>query len=138
MGKRTHRNNGGGLLIFLVLIIVVFSWIKDNVIDYTKPQVYELALVIILLYVVYRIRKTIKSKRELRLAREAYMQWCINKAVSIATFQEWVSHHRLSRQANISEKEAVNMLEEAQVRGILYQAVNGRYYLAAQKLIAKE
>lgn len=138
MSSRKSRNAGGGLLIVIVLIIVVFSWIKENVVDYTQPQVYTPIIAIIALYVADRIRKTMSSKKELRLAREAYMQWCINKAVSIATFQEWVSHHRLSRQANISEKEAVNMLEEAQTRGVLYQAVNGRYYLAAQKLIAKE
>jgi hypothetical protein len=57
------------------------------------------------------------------------LAWAIPRAVEIARFQGWVSPHRLMTQAHMTKKDAQYTLVEACKQGLLFQAVNGRYYI---------
>lgn len=55
-------------------------------------------------------------------------KWGVPRAVEIARYQGWVSPHRLMNQAHLTKSDAQMVLIEACKQGLLYQAVNGRYY----------
>ncbi len=61
--------------------------------------------------------------------RRHLKEWGIPRAVEIARYQGWVSPHRLMNQAHLTKTDAQFLLREACKQGLLYQAVNGRYYL---------
>ena len=62
--------------------------------------------------------------------RDQLRNWGVPRAVGIATYQGWVSPHHLMRQAHLKLSHAQFILDEARKQSVLYQAVNGRYYLA--------
>lgn len=70
-----------------------------------------------------------KESEKKRKAREEYQNWALTRAVEIARYQKWVSPHRLRSQADMSPSQAQDVLRLACERGVLYQAVNGRYYI---------
>lgn len=53
----------------------------------------------------------------------------LNRAVEIAQHQGWVSPHRLITQAGVKNADAQLILSRACKQGVLFQAVDGRYYL---------
>lgn len=57
------------------------------------------------------------------------MAWGVERAVSIATHQKWVSPHRLRIQTHVTEKQALDFLQWGERAGVLHQEVNGRYYV---------
>lgn len=54
----------------------------------------------------------------------------VGPAVDIARFQGWASPHRLNSQLGLSQRDARFVLIVACQRGLIFQAVNGRFYLA--------
>jgi hypothetical protein len=58
------------------------------------------------------------------------LDWGVERAYSIASHQGWVSPHRMMTQCHLTKSLALTVLLEACKRGLLYQHVNGRYYLA--------
>jgi hypothetical protein len=61
--------------------------------------------------------------------RKEILDWGIPLAVQIARAQGWVSPHRLRNQLDLTPSDARMVLFEARSRGLLYQAVNGRFYV---------
>jgi hypothetical protein len=61
--------------------------------------------------------------------RKEILEWGIPLAVQIARAQGWVSPHRLRNQLDLTPSDARTVLFEARSRGLLYQAVNGRFYV---------
>lgn len=61
--------------------------------------------------------------------RKEILEWGIPLAVQIARAQGWVSPHRLRNQLDLTPSDARMVLFEARSRGLLYQAVNGRFYV---------
>jgi hypothetical protein len=62
-------------------------------------------------------------------ARQEFLDWAVLKAAEIATHQQWVSPYRLINQMNMTKSDAQEILRIACARGVLYQAVNGRFYV---------
>ena len=61
--------------------------------------------------------------------RRELIEWALPLAVLIARAQGWVSPHRLINRLHITKSDAAMVLREACVKGLLYQAVNGKYYV---------
>jgi hypothetical protein len=61
--------------------------------------------------------------------RRRLKEWGVPRAVEIAQYQGWVSPYRLMNQAHLTKTDAQFLLREACKQGLLYQAVNGRYYI---------
>ena len=57
------------------------------------------------------------------------IEWGVPRAVEIARYQNWGSPHRLMTQAHMTKSAAQSVLRVACKRGLLVQAVNGRYYV---------
>lgn len=66
--------------------------------------------------------------------KEAY----VGPVVDIVRFQGWASTHRLNSQLGLSQRDARFVLLVACQRGLIFQAVNGRYYLAPAQAEAME
>jgi len=137
MARRRRKSDAFSGLIFLGLIVfALLAYIKDNIIDYTQPQVWGTALALVALLIVRGIVKAFEAGKEAaRLRAEAerttaaYLDWGVDRAVKIATGQGWVSPHRLRSQINVTDTQAQTFLSAAWSRGLLVQAINGRYYL---------
>jgi hypothetical protein len=61
--------------------------------------------------------------------RRTLLAWGLPRAVEIAKDQGWVSPHLLMTQADLKNSDAQYILYKACKRGLLNQAVNGRYYV---------
>lgn len=61
------------------------------------------------------------------------MKWGALRAVEIAQHQGWVSPHRLRTQAGFTNQDAQQILRNTCKKGVLFQAVDGRYYLPERK-----
>jgi hypothetical protein len=71
----------------------------------------------------------ISTSRANKKRQEEFIAWAVPRAEEIARHQGWVSPHRLINQAHMTRSDAQTTLREACNRGILFQAVNGRYYI---------
>jgi hypothetical protein len=61
-------------------------------------------------------------------AHKELLEWGVPLAFQIAIARQWVSPHRLTNQLNLTKSDAQAILFEACRLGLLYQALNGRYY----------
>lgn len=77
---------------------------------------------IFLFFITIAISGSSKQRKEL-------LEWAIPRAVNIARAQGWVSPHRLTTQLNLTKSDAQLVLSNACQQNLLYQAVNGRYYI---------
>jgi hypothetical protein len=82
------------------------------------------AIIWILIFIVAPIFMIATSIQRRRLK-----EWGVPRAVEIAEYQGWVSPHRLMNQAHLTKSNAQFLLREASKQNLLYQAVNGRYYI---------
>jgi hypothetical protein len=60
--------------------------------------------------------------------RREILNWAVPLAVQIAQGDGWVSPHRLTTRLHLTKSDAAMVLSNACAQGLLYQAVNGRYY----------
>jgi len=90
----------------------------------------DIILVLIFLILVpFILIAAAKQRRHLAKQRRHLKEWGVPSAVEIAGYQEWVSPYRLMNQAHLTKTDAQFLLREACKQGLLYQVVNGRYYL---------
>jgi len=68
-----------------------------------------------------------------RAERERLATWGVGRAMEIAAAQKWVSPYRLRKQCHLTKASAQFVLQEACNRGVLIQAVDGRFYLSSQQ-----
>src|SRR4051794_30215380 len=61
--------------------------------------------------------------------KKKLLDWGVERACSIALHQNWVSPHRMMTQCHLTKSNALEVLFEACKRGLLYQEINGRYYI---------
>lgn len=80
-----------------------------------------IGFLIVIVFIIVAASGSSKAKAEL-------LEWAVPRAVTIARAQGWVSPHRLINQLNLTKSNAQLVLSTACQKGLLYQAVNWRYY----------
>ena len=136
-----------GYVLIIGLICAAIGWLKENVADQITQFGWVVIGSLVVAFFLFRIwrwsanraaerqeqalieQEAERERLRHEQARLAYLDWGVGRAVEMATHQKFASPHKLQQQAGVTNKQALQLLEEARERGLLFQAQNGRYYV---------